>query len=138
MTGDTTTPAGPPPGEAMTESRPAKRARWSRGQIRLLAWVSGSAAFLTVAGIVGVSPKPAAAKVVAPARSRPVVQRVIIRRIIRRVVIVDAPKPTSPAYFSPPTYSTPSGGGGAAVSAPIPAPVPQPPPVSTGGSAPPP
>ena len=121
----------------MTEARPAKKARWSRGQIRLLAWVSGSAAFLTVAGIVGVSPKPAAAGAAAPAGPRPVAQKVVIRRIIRRVVIVSAPKPTSLTYAGTPTYSS-SGGGGTTVSAPAPAPAPAPPPVSTGGSAPPP
>jgi hypothetical protein len=119
----------------MTEVRPTKKARWSRGQIRLLAWVSGTAAFVAVAGIVGISPKPAAAKdVVTAGRPRPVKQRIIIRRIIRRVVIVDAPKPTySSGSTYTPTYSSSSSssGGGTTVSAPAPAP-----PMSTGGSAP--
>lgn len=140
MTADTTTVARTPVVVGMTEARPAKKTRWSRGQIRLLAWVSGSAAFFTVAGIVGVAPKTAAASkdVVSP-RPRLPVQKVIIRRIIRRVVIVDAPKPvySSGSTYSAPTYSSSSGGGSTTVSAPAPAPPPPPPPVSTGGSAPP-
>jgi hypothetical protein len=122
----------------MTDAPAAKKARWSRGKIRLLAWVSGSAAFAAVAGIVGISPRSAAAKDTAAAKApRPAVQTIIIRRIIRQVVIVDAPKPTysSGSTYSAPTYST-SSSGGTTVAAPAPAPAP--PPVVTGGSAPPP
>ena len=131
----------------MTEARPVKKTRWSRGQLRFLAWVSGSAAFLSFFGILGISPKPAAANsgVAAAGRPRPVRQKIIIRKIIRRVVIVDAPKPTyssgSYSSYTPtytPTYSGSSGGSGTTVSAPAPAPPPPPPPVSTGGSVPPP
>jgi len=132
-------------GAGMTEARPVKKPRWSRGQLRFLAWVSGSAAFLSFFGILGLSPKPAVASgaVTAAGRPRPVRQKIIIRKIIRRVVVVDPPTPTyssgsyayTPSYT--PTYSGSSGGGGTVATAPAPPP-PPPPPVSTGGSAPPP
>ncbi len=77
----------------MTDARPVKKPRWSRGQIRFLAWVSGSAAFLSFFGALGLSPKPAVANgAVAAAGRRPLPrQKIIIRKIIRRVVIVDPP-----------------------------------------------
>jgi hypothetical protein len=141
----TTAAPGPEVEEAMTETRPAKKPRWSRGQIRFLAWVSGSAAFLAFVGAIGISPKPAVANgAVAGAPRRPVPrQTVLVRRITRRVVIIDPPTPTyssgSPGYIPSytPTYTTgstyPSGGTVAAAPPP-----PPPPPVSTGGSTPPP
>jgi hypothetical protein len=117
----------------MTESRPTvpqKKARWSRGAIRLLAWVSGSAAFLSVAGFLGLAPRPAAAQNTTTGTTPPV-QKVIVRHVIRRVVIVD---PATPTYtYTSSGSSSSSSGGGVSYSAPAPAPAP----VSSGGSAPP-
>ena len=131
-------------GEAMTEVRAVKKPRWSRGQIRFLAWVSGSAAFLSFLGALGLAPKPAAANgaVAVSARSPLPRQKIIVRKIIRRVVIVDPPAATyssgsytyAPTYSSGTTYSSGSSGSTVAAAAPPP----PPPPVSTGGSTPPP
>ncbi len=122
----------------MTEARPQKKARWSRGSLRLLAWVSGTGAFLAVAGLVGTAPKPAAAQAGPPTQRKPLVQRVIVRHIIRRVVIVDPPTHTysssgssSGSGYTGSTSSSSS--GGVSVAAPAPAPAP----ISTGGSPPP-
>ena len=43
----------------MTEHRPsAKPKRWSKGRVRALAWVTGTATFLAGFGILGAAPKP--------------------------------------------------------------------------------
>jgi len=128
----------------MTDGPSAKKSRWSRGQIRFLAWVSGSAAFVAFLGVLGFAPKPATAHVTAAPPRRLPRQKIIIHTIIRRVVIVDPPSPAyvsgysgyTPTYSSGSSYSG-SSSGGVTVAAPPVAP-PPPPPVSSGGSAPPP
>jgi hypothetical protein len=74
----------------MTERQPARR-RWSLHRIRLAAWGSVATAFVGLVGVLGVAPKPAAAKaasaetpqprsrhaVTHPAKSKPVVHRTV-------------------------------------------------------------
>jgi hypothetical protein len=137
----------PAVGAAMTEAPPRRKPRWSRGQIRFLAWVSGSAAFAAFLGVLGFAPKPAAAHDTAAAPpDRLPRQKIIVRKVIRRVVIVDPPVASYssgsygyvPSYPSGSSYSSGSSSG-VTVAAPAPAPPPPPPPpVSSGGSTPPP
>ena len=43
----------------MTEHRPSPKAkRWSKGRVRALAWVTGTATFLAGFGILGAATKP--------------------------------------------------------------------------------
>jgi hypothetical protein len=100
---------------------PRRKARWSRGRLRTLAWATGIATFLAGVGALGASPMPETAQ---PPRDRKVPrQRVIVRRITRRVVVVE------PATSAPVTYVQAPSVSSSSSSAPAPA---APPP--TGGS----
>jgi hypothetical protein len=105
-----------------TTDAPRRRARWSRGRLRTLAWTTGIATFLAGVGALGAAPMPEQAQ---PSRGRWTPrQRVIVRRITRRVVVME------PAASAPITYvQAPSVSSSGTVAAPAPA---QPP--STGGS----
>jgi hypothetical protein len=107
----------------MTEA-PRRKARWSRGRLRTLAWTTGVATFLAGVGALGASPMPEAPQ---PPRDRWVPrQRVIVRRITRRVVVVE-PATSAPVTYvqTPSVSSSSSSSGGAAAQAPPP---------TTGGS----
>jgi hypothetical protein len=109
----------------MTKDRPAaeaagrtpKRKRVSKRALRALAWLAGTASFLSPWAVLGLAPRPSTVT------STPVAAKIIIRhRVVRRVIWQKAPATghASVRYV----YVSGGGGGGA--------------PVSTGGSAPPP
>jgi hypothetical protein len=107
----------------MTDT-PRRKARWSRGRLRTLAWTTGIATFLAGAGALGAAPMPETAQ---PPRDRWVPrQRVIVRRITRRVVVVEPAASAPVTYVQAPAVSSSSSSSGGA-----PAPAPPPP---TGGS----
>lgn len=109
----------------MTDAAPApRRRRLPKHWVRAIAWVTGTATFVTGWGTLVASPRPSAA---APPRARTRRPVIIVRKITRRIVIKD-PRPVAPVV-SAPTWSGP-----AQVAAP-PAPAP-PPPTTTGGSHP--
>lgn len=107
-----------------TTDAPRRKARWSRGRLRSLAWTTGIATFLAGVGALGAAPMPEQAQLSrggwAPR------QRVIVRRITRRVVVVEPATSAPITYVQAPSVSS-SGTVGTA------APAPAPPP-STGGS----
>jgi hypothetical protein len=104
---------------------PRRKARWSRGRLRTLAWATGIATFLAGVGALGASPMPETAQ--PPREDRRVPrQRVIVRRITRRVVVVEPATSAPVTYVQAPSVSSSSSSSGSA-----PAPAPPPP---TGGS----
>jgi hypothetical protein len=116
-------------GAGMTEPRPAKKRRWSRGKIRALAYASGLLTFVAGLGVLGYAPHPATAQSASGAREQKPRRTVIVRRITRKVIIVDQPVASAPVSYTP-TYSS----SGTTVSNPAPvAPAPAP---TTGGSHP--
>jgi uncharacterized membrane protein YgcG len=69
----------------MTEANP-RRARWSKGQLRVIAWLSAGLAFLLSGTAIAMAPKPPAGET-AHKRPRPTPRKTIIQhRVIRRVV----------------------------------------------------
>ena len=117
--------------DAAGRDRAARRARWSKRRIRLVAWSTGIATFVVSSGALAMAPKPATA---AQGRThRPKhkqVRPVIERTIIRRVVIVDPPTAAAAPAGGAPIVITQS----APAANPAPAPAPAPAPTSTGGS----
>ena len=116
--------------DAAGRDRAARRARWSKRRIRLVAWSTGIATFVVSSGALAMAPKPATAQGRAHRPKQKQVRPVIERTIIRRVVIVD-----------PPTAAAAPAGGApivinqrAPAANPAPAPAPAPAPTSTGGS----
>lgn len=104
-----------------TTEKGSRKARWSRGRLRALAWTTGLATFLTGIGVLGAAPMPEREHV--PGDGWVPRQRVIIRRITRRVIVVE------PAASAPITYvQAPSVGSSPPGSMAAPAPP------STGGS----
>ena len=102
---------------------PRRKARWSRGRLRTLAWTTGIATFLAGVGALGASPMP---ETVQPPRDRWVPrQRVVVRRITRRVVVVEPAASAPITYVQAPAVSSSSSSSGGT-------PAPSPPP--TGGS----
>jgi len=103
---------------------PRRKARWSRGRLRTLAWATGIATFLAGVGALGASPMPETAP--QPRDRRAPRQRVIVRRVTRRVVVVEPATSAPVTYVQAPSVSSSSSSSGGA-----PAPAPPPP---TGGS----
>jgi hypothetical protein len=135
MAARTTTAAGRAMAAAMTEGRPAKKPRWSRGKIRALAYTSGLLTFVAGLGVLGYAPRPATAESASGKQHREQPRRlVIVRHITRKVVIVDPPAASAPVYYAP-SYS---GGSTSSSSTSVsnPAPPPPPPAPTTGGSHP--
>jgi hypothetical protein len=111
--------------------RAARRARWSKRRIRLVAWSTGVTTFVASGGALAMAPKPASAAQGRPHRARQKqVRPVIERTIIRRVVIVDPPTAAAAPAGGAPVVITQS----APAANPAPAPAPAPAPTSTGGS----
>ncbi len=115
--------------EATGRDRAARRARWSKRRIRIVAWSTGIATFVVSGGALAMAPKPVTS---ADARAHRAKQKharpVIERTIIRRVVIID-----------PPTAAAAPAGAGAPIvitqsAPPAPAPAPASAPTTTGGS----
>ena len=115
----------------MTDRRD-RAARWPKGRVRLLAWLTGGATFLASGAALALAPKPAEASHVGAQRPPAAPRRVIERHVTRRIVIVD---PAAPA-----ATTTTTGGTQQPVivyqpaPAAAPAPAPAPAPATTGGS----
>ncbi|MGE5225636.1 MAG: hypothetical protein ACM3OO_02045 [Planctomycetaceae bacterium] len=111
--------------------RAARRTRWSKRRIRVVAWSTGVATFVVSGGALAVAPKPATAAAGRPHHAKQKQARPVIERtIIRRVVIVDPPSAASAPAGGAPIVVTQS----APVANPAPAPAPAPAPTTTGGS----
>ena len=121
----------------MTERSP-RPTRWTKGEIRTLAWVAGAAAFMTSGAALAVSPFPPADHAASDGRGQASPRRVIERRVIRRVVVVHpvlTPSGGASSRGSGPVYvAQPGGGAGGGSSGGAPANPPSPPPTSTGAS----
>ncbi|MGZ4148514.1 MAG: hypothetical protein ACXVQJ_00590 [Actinomycetota bacterium] len=117
--------------EKAGRDRAARRARWSKRRIRVVAWSAGIATFVVSGGALAMAPKPATAQARTHRPKQKQVRPVIERTIIRRVVIIDPPSAAAvPATGGAPIVITQS----APAAAPAPAPAPVPAPTSTGGS----
>ncbi|HEU4839903.1 MAG TPA: hypothetical protein VFT09_00625 [Ilumatobacteraceae bacterium] len=90
----------------MTSAAPARRTRWSKRSIRILAWLTGGATFVMSGAVLATAPKPAPR---ASTRGPAAPKRVVT--IERRIVIV--PADGSTADGDGPTVVTGSGGGAA-------------------------
>lgn len=95
----------------MTEA--PRRARWSKGKVRAVAWLSAGLAFLVSGAAIAVAPKPPTNEV-AHRRPRPAPRKTIIQHRVIRSVIVDPPVSTggnATVYTTSASGSSGSSGG---------------------------
>ena len=81
----------PLPSPAMTDA-PARRPRWSKNRVRLVAWTSGGLAFLISGSAIAAAPKPDVE--VGAKRPRPTPRKTIVKHHVVRTVIYDPPVST--------------------------------------------
>ena len=103
-----TTPSEAARTTVTTAEARGRKARWSRGRLRALAWTTGLATFLAGIGALGSTPMPERAQ--APRDRWAPRQRVIVRRITRRVVVVEPAASAPITYVQAPSVSSSSSG----------------------------